>query len=343
MRAIVTGAAGFIGSHVSEHLRARGWDVLGIDDLSGGRQENVPAGIEFIQRDCSQSLDDLFGRFQPQAVLHLAAYAAEGLSHHIPVFNYGNNIVGTANVLAAAQRVGAEHFVFTSSIAAYGHPAIERPFREVDPCQPCDPYGVAKLACEQHIRAVHEYYGGPSYTIFRPHNVYGPKQNVADPYRNVVGIFVRCALEGKAMPVFGDGSQTRCFSSIDPIALAIVDSLTNPSARNSTFNIGSDEPTEVIELANTVAEVVGVEPKVTNLPARSEVQHAHAEHTFAKQVFATAYEHSLPLKAGIERMVDWVREVGIPPATPCPTAIEISEKLPPSWRDALANEADRAE
>lgn len=296
MRAIVTGAAGFIGSHVCQHLHARGWEVLGIDDLSGGRRENVPADVTFVERDCSQSLDDLFTGFHPQAVLHLAAYAAEGLSHHIPVFNYGNNIVGTANVLAAAQRVGVAHFVFTSSIAAYGHPSAERPFREADTCHPCDPYGIAKLACEQHIRAVHEYYGGPSYTIFRPHNVYGPKQNVADPYRNVVGIFVRCALEGKAMPIFGDGMQTRCFSYIDPVAIAIVDSLTNLSARNRTFNIGSDEPTTVIELAKTVADVIGVDPNLEMLPARTEVQHAHAEHRLANEVFAEAYQHSLSLR-----------------------------------------------
>ncbi|HUF64408.1 MAG TPA: NAD-dependent epimerase/dehydratase family protein, partial [Gemmatimonadaceae bacterium] len=179
MRSIVTGGAGFIGSHVAERLVRAGYDVLVLDDLSGGFRENIPEGARFAQISINEPLDELFMKFKPDVVYHLAAYAAEGLSHHIPVFNYTNNITGTANVLGAAHRAGAKHFVFTSSIAVYGHPSGDAPFTENTIAEPVDPYGIAKLACEQHIRAFEHYFGGPAWTIFRPHNVFGPRQNIA--------------------------------------------------------------------------------------------------------------------------------------------------------------------
>ena len=147
MRALVTGVAGFIGAHVAEALLQRGWEVTGIDDLSGGRTENLPTGVDFIQRDCCEPMDALFQDCRPEAVIHLAAYAAEGLSHHIPNFNYHNNLVATSNILSSSLKSGARHFVFTSSIAAYGHPSTTEPFDETTRCHPCDPYGVAKYSC----------------------------------------------------------------------------------------------------------------------------------------------------------------------------------------------------
>ncbi len=335
MRSIVTGVAGFIGSHVAERLIGAGGEVLGIDDLSGGMAENVPDGVRLEQRECGQPLDDLFDRFRPTAVFHLAAYAAEGLSHHVPVFNYQNNVVATANVLSAAYRCGAEHFVFTSSIAAYGHPGGDQPLRESDPCQPCDPYGAAKLACEHHIRAFHEYYGGPSYTIFRPHNVFGPRQNVSDPYRNVVGIFIRCALTGSPLPVFGDGSQTRSFSYINEVADSIALSATTASARNETFNVGGDESMSVLELAKLAGECVGKESKIDHLPPRQEVAHAHATHDKARSAFPQAYREAKSIGEGLKETIEYVRSRPIPAPTECPSAIEISDKLPPAWKKRL--------
>lgn len=335
MRVIVTGAAGFIGSHVAERLAAEGHAVLGLDDLTGGFTAAVPAGIRFEERDCTRPVDDLFTTFKPDAVYHLAAYAAEGLSHHIPVFNYTNNIVATANVLGAAYRAGAGHFVFTSSIAAYGHPHGAGTFDEDTPCHPCDPYGVAKLACEHHIAAFHAYYDRPTYTIFRPHNVFGPRQNVNDPYRNVVGIFMRCALQGQPMPVFGDGSQTRSFSYIDTVAGCIAAAPFTPAARNATFNVGGDEPMSVRELAQRVAEAMGVTPNVQYLPARQEVMHAHCSHAKAQATFPAAYAAPVGIVDGLKRMAEYVRTNPVPPATECPSAIEIADRLPPSWAARL--------
>lgn len=336
MRAIVTGGAGFIGSHVAERLLRSGDDVLVIDDLSGGFRENLPEGARFVRHSITQPLDELFARFRPEVVYHLAAYAAEGLSHHIPVFNYTNNVTGTVNVLAAARRAGAEHFVFTSSIAVYGHPSGDAPFDEATPADPVDPYGIAKLACEQHIKAFARYYGGPTFTIFRPHNVFGPRQNIADPYRNVVGIFMARAMEEKPMPIFGDGSQTRSFSYIDVVAEAIARAPNVAAARDATINIGGDEPLSVRDLARAIAGVMGVRDAVEFLPPRKEVQHAHCDHAVARRVFADAYaRHSVSIADGLKRMAKHVQAHPVPPATECPSAIELPELLPPAWAARL--------
>ncbi len=335
MRSIVTGGAGFIGSHVAERLVRAGHDVLVLDDLSGGFRENIPEGARFAQISINEPLDESFGKFKPDFVYHLAAYAAEGLSHHIPVFNYTNNITGTANVLGAAHRAGAKHVVFTSSIAVYGH-GDGAPFTEATPAHPVDPYGIAKLACEQHISAFEQYFGGPAFTIFRPHNVFGPRQNIADPFRNVVGIFMARALEGKPMPVFGDGSQSRSFSYIDVVAEAIAQAPFVPGAKSATINIGGDEPMSVRELARQIARVMGVKDAVELLPARKEVMHAHCDHTLARTVFADAYaKHTVDIARGLELMASHVRSHPIPAATECPSAIELSELLPPSWASRL--------
>lgn len=335
MRVVVTGAAGFIGSHVAEMLVDGGHEVMAIDDLSGGFEENVPARARFEPRSVVDALDDLFGAFRPEAVYHLAAYAAEGLSHHIPVFNYVNNVVGTANVLAATYRAGARHIVFTSSIAAYGHPHTDEPFDEETPCQPCDPYGSAKLACESHVRSMAEYFGRPNFTIFRPHNVFGPRQNISDPYRNVVGIFMARALQGMPMPVFGDGTQTRSFSYIATVARCIVDAPFIEAARNATFNVGGDEPMSVKDLALEVSRVMGVAPRIDFQPPRKEVLHAHCRHERARAAFAQAYGDPASIRDGLGLMADFVRSRPVPPATECPAPIEIADSLPPSWSARL--------
>lgn len=332
MQVIITGVAGFIGVHVAQEMLDRGWNVAGIDDLSGGIQSNVPDGVEFSRRDCCEPLEDLFERFRPDAVVHLAAYAAEGLSHHVPSFNYHNNLIGTSNVLNAAFRAKAKRFVFTSSIAAYGHPSTKQPFDETTPCQPCDPYGIAKHACEQHIGAFREYHGGPDFTIFRPHNVFGPKQNISDPFRNVVGIFFRCIQEGVPLPVFGDGTQTRCFSYIDVVAKSITESLVTEEARNEVFNVGGDQSMSVLELANAVQEVTGSSAGIKHLSERKEVKHASADHRKARSVFPTVFESPVSILEGLKLTAKYLNGREIPPETPCPASIEIEENLPDSWR-----------
>lgn len=335
MKVIVTGGAGFIGAHVATFLLEQNHQVLVLDDLSGGFRSNVPEGADFIQVSINDDLDSLFNDYKPQVVYHLAAYAAEGLSHHIPIFNYSNNVLGTINVLNSAYKSGCEHFVFTSSIAAYGHPHSDGSFTEATPCEPCDPYGSAKLACEHHIKAFCSYYGKMNYTIFRPHNVFGPKQNISDPYRNVVGIFMAKILKGESMPIFGDGTQSRSFSYINVVAESIAISPFLPEAKNEIFNIGGDEPMCVIDLANNIAELLNTTANIEWLPFRKEVLHAHCDHKKARTVFAEVYKKEMSIKAGLKLMVDYVVNNPVPPVTECPSEIEISDLLPPSWAKRL--------
>jgi UDP-glucose 4-epimerase len=335
VKIIVTGGAGFIGCHVAQILVDGGHSVLVLDDLSGGFADNIPSEAAFEQRSINDNLDPLFHKFKPDIVYHLAAYAAEGLSHHIPVFNYANNLMGTANVLATAYRAGTRHFVFTSSIAAYGHAHEGSTFRESDTCVPCDPYGVAKLACENHIRVFHDYYQRPFYTVFRPHNVFGPHQNPSDPYRNVVGIFIKKALAGESLPIFGDGSQTRSFSYISGVAQCIAQAPFVDGAKNQFFNIGGDEPISVRVLAEHISRLVGVTERLDCLPARKEVLHAHADHSKVRSVFPEAFAKSPSLVDGLSATVEFVRSRPMPKVTECPAEIEVLDLLPPSWAARL--------
>jgi UDP-glucose 4-epimerase len=327
MRTIVTGVAGFIGSHVAEHLLAGGHEVVGLDDLSGGFADNVPDGVEFHQ---GSALDDelvrrLFAGRRIDAVFHLAAYAAEGLSHFIRRFNYANNVLGSMNLLNAAVNAGAGTFVFTSSIAVYGHAPEAK--TEADQPRPEDPYGVAKFAVELDLEAAHRMFG-IDYVVFRPHNVYGERQHLGDRYRNVIGIFMNQAMRGEPMTIFGDGTQTRAFSYIGDVAPAIARSIDVPAARNQVFNIGADEPTSVNALASLVAAAMGVAPRVVHLPARQEAWHAMADHGKVAQVFGSRAAVRLP--EGLRRMAEWARRVG--PREPSRRSdIEVPKNLPPSW------------
>ncbi len=330
MRAVVTGGAGFIGSHVAERLRDAGHMVLVVDDLSGGFEENVPRSVEFARVSItSPTIETLFQDFKPEVVFHLAAYAAEGMSPHIPNYNYTNNLTGTANVLAAAYRARAERFVFTSSMAVYGHG--EPPFQETDPREPCDPYGLAKAACEQHIAIFKNYFGGPQWTIIRPHNVYGPRQNIVDPYRNVIGIYMRRALQRQPFPIFGDGQQVRSFSYIDAVAQLIAEVPTTPNTEQQIINVGSSEPVTIRELVNHVAEAMSVPVEIEWRPPRVEVKHAYSSHAVAERLFPHIKLDAVGLDEGLKRMALYVSERKIPEPTRTPP-VEIEDNLPPAWR-----------
>ncbi len=152
---------------------------------------------------------------------------------------------------------------------------------------PEDSYGIAKHAVELELRACREMFG-LNYVIFRPHNVFGPRQNIGDRYRNVVGIFMNQILQGQPMTIFGDGTQTRAFSYIDDVAPMMAEAIDVPACWNQTFNIGADQPYSLLQLATAVSAAMGVPPRVTHLEARREVQHAHSTHDKARRVFGAA-------------------------------------------------------
>jgi len=337
MKVLVTGGAGFIGAHVARHLLEAGYDVVVLDDLSGGYEANVPTGATFVNGSVTdpELVEDLFRTHEVAFVFHLAAYAAEGLSHFIRRFNYTNNVLGSVNVLNAAIRAeNVERFVFASSIAVYG-PAQTPMSEEVVP-EPEDPYGIAKYAVELDLAAAHRMFG-VDYTIFRPHNVYGELQNLADPYRNVIGIFMNQVMSGRAMTVFGDGLQTRAFTHIDDVAPLIAHSIDVPEAKNEVFNIGADTPYTVLDLAHAVARAFDVaEPEIDFLPARKEVVHAFSDH--AKLHRAFGQEQTVPLEDGLRRMAEWAREAGVRDPIRF-ESVEVLRNMPPSWVTGLTQTA----
>jgi len=324
---LVTGGAGFIGAHVTNELIAMGHKVVVLDDLSGGFEENVNSEAQFVKGSVTdhQLLEKLFSDNKFDYVYHLAAYAAEGLSHFIKRFNYTNNLIGSVNLINESVKHKVKCFVFTSSIAVYG--AVKPPMREDQIPEPEDPYGIAKLAVEQDLKVTHEMFG-LDYIIFRPHNVYGEYQNLGDRYRNVVGIFMNQLMQGKSLTVFGDGSQTRAFSYIGDVAPYIARSVDNKEAYNQVFNIGADREFSVLELAETTMDAMGLKGEIRKLDPRNEVLHAHADHSKIKKTFNTT--EPIGLEEGIRKMVNWAKKTGIKRSDKF-SNIEITEKLPPVW------------
>jgi UDP-glucose 4-epimerase len=328
-KVLVTGAAGFIGAHVTRGLLKNDeFEVVALDDLSGGFKENLPSGVPFVEGSITdhELLGKLFAEHRFDYVYHLAAYAAEGLSHFIRRFNYTNNLIGSVNLINETVKHGCKRFIFTSSIAVYG--AGQTPMTEEMIPQPEDPYGVAKYAVEMDLKAAHEMFG-LDYVIFRPHNVYGEYQNIGDRYRNVVGIFMNQILKGEPMTIFGDGEQQRAFSYVGDLVGPMLAAATEEKARNQVFNLGADISYTVNDLAQAVAQAMG-QPghPVNHLEARNEVKIAFSDHSKAHEVFGNGEATSL--HAGLEKMVAWVREVGAR-ETPKFKAIEVSKNLPPSW------------
>lgn len=333
---LVTGGAGFIGSHVAERLFRRGHKVVVLDDLSGGFAENVPAGCHFVQGSILDHglIERLFEVHRFDYVYHLAAYAAEGLSHFIKRFNYNNNLIGSVNLINASVNYDVKRFVFTSSIAVYG--AGQTPLTEAMTPAPEDSYGIAKFAVEQELVASQKMFG-LDYSIFRPHNVYGERQNIGDKYRNVVGIFMNQLLQGEPMTIFGDGQQERAFTHIDDVAPIVADCVDVAAARNEVFNVGADVPFTVNRLAEVVAEAMGCECRVRYLAPRNEVKVAFSDHSRADCAFGERPKTTL--EDGIRAMAEWVATHGSRQSRVF-DAIEVERNLPPSWavvRDGRAH------
>ena len=326
--ALVTGGAGLIGSHVADELLNMDVKTVVLDDLSGGFESNVPKGARFVRGSILDVglLDRIFQEYRITVIYHLAAYAAEGLSHFIRRFNYTNNLVGSVNLINCAVRNEVRCLVFTSSIAVYG--ATQLPYSEATIPSPEDPYGIAKYAVELDLHSARTMFGLNS-VIFRPHNVYGERQNIGDRYRNVIGIFMNRIMQGQPMPLFGDGSQSRAFTYISDVAVPIARSGFMPESYNNTYNIGTDKPYTVNEVAIEVAKAFGVEPKIQRLDARNEVVHAYSVHQNAHKMFG-GYIQNVDLGPGILRMAAWAKTLGAR-SSDVFKDIELHKNLPPSW------------
>lgn len=317
-RILITGAKGLIGSHVYDSCYADGHDVHGTDIVPGD-------GIFPLDLLDREATDAYIKKVKPEIVYHFAANAAEGKAQFSPIDITKRNLEIFLNVLVPAINNGMKRFVFTSSIAVYG--SIEIPFKESDPPIPQDIYGISKIACEQSLRVlanVHEF----EYVILRPHNVYGPRQNMKDPYRNVVTIFMNALLKDEPYYIYGDGTMKRCFSYIDDVVDVIYRSGLEDVA-GLTINVGSDKLYSINKLSKTIQRVADKDIVPVYLPDRpQEVHTAKSDHTMCKRLFG--YKDT-PLEEGIRQTWNWAESQGY--QEPIFDEVEIeSVKLPKNWR-----------
>lgn len=306
MKVLITGVAGLLGANFSRHLLSKGHEVVGIDDLSGGYVDSVPEAVKFYQVDLAERLqvEEVFKTEKPDYVFHFAAYAAEGLSPFIRNYNYTNNVLASANVINACVNHDVKKVIFTSSMAVYGegHP----PFSEDQLPTPEDPYGIAKYAVEMDLKLAHAMFG-LRYSVVRPHNVVGIYQNIWDRYRNVIGIWIRKALVGEPLTIFGDGTQKRAFSDIkfymDPFEKLM------SSFDGETFNIGADKDftiNEACDLVIDVAAELGIKATKVHLEKRNEVHTAYCDHTKAHKLLN--FKDDTSLRDTIKQMFVWAQQ-----------------------------------
>ncbi len=305
---LITGVAGLIGSRLADWILQNQpeYNIIGIDDLSGGYIENVDPRIEFhrmnlIQQDSDLSL--LFEKTKPDYVFHFAAYAAEGLSPFIRQYNYDNNLKATAGIVNQCIKHTVKRLVFTSTLAVYGH-GYGGIFDESQIPKPIDPYGVAKYACEMDIQIAGEQHG-LDWCIIRPHNVYGIKQNIWDKYRNVLGIWMYQHLNGESMTIFGDGTQTRAFSYIDDSLEPLWNSAILPTASKEIINLGGIKEYTINESCNTLQSIIG-SGNIVYKEGRHEVKHSIP--TWQKSIDILGFKHKTDLVDGLTEMWNWAKE-----------------------------------
>ena len=303
---LITGVAGLLGSRLADWIIENHPDykVIGIDDLSGGFEENVHPKVNFWQMDLSEHpIENCFEYHKPDYVFHFAAYAAEGLSPFIRKYNYTNNLISTANIVTQCIKHDVKRLVFTSTMAVYGH-GEGGIFHEDMRRNPIDPYGIAKMGCERDIEIANEQHG-LDYCIIRPHNVYGAKQNIWDKYRNVLGIWMYYHLNGKPITIFGDGTQKRAFSYIDDSIEPLWNAAVRPEASKQIINLGGIHEYSINEAADILSEVMGGAEKVY-LEGRHEVHTAVP--TYQKSIDILGFEHKHDLKEGLEKMWNWAQQ-----------------------------------
>lgn len=307
-RVLVTGGAGFIGSHIVDAMLAAGHQVAVVDNLVTGKRENVNPAACFYQTDIrdAAALAEIFARERPTVVCHQAALADVRASLRDPVEYATVNVIGTLNLLEAARHTGSvRKFLFASTGGAvYGEPA-ELPATEGCPLRPLDPYGASKVACEYYIGTYHHNYG-LSYTILRYGNVYGPRQ---DPYgeAGVVAIFTGGMLAGRPVTINGDGLQQRDFVYVGDVARANL--LALEADGSGTYNVGTGAPTDIVTIFQQLARLTGYAlPQRHGPPKAGEVRFTYLDASLAQRELG--WTASVGLAEGLMHTVAWFRNGG---------------------------------
>jgi UDP-glucose 4-epimerase len=306
-KVLITGVAGLLGSHFSSYLLDKKYDVIGIDNLSGGYSDFIDKRLiknkKFFKIDLkdNKSLDKIFKTQKIDYVYHFAAYAAEGLSPFIRNFNYTNNLLCSVNIINSCIKYDIKKVIFTSSMAVYGHG--NPPFKEEQLPNPVDPYGIAKYTVEMDLKQAYNQFN-LKYNIIRPHNIIGINQNIWDKYRNVIGIWIREIINKKSINIYGDGTQKRAFSDVKYYMEPFEKLLDNSDCE--IFNIGADHEYElnyVAKLVQKIANEFKYYPEIKYLEARDEVKNAYCNHDKAKKVLG--FKDDTKIENTIREMFIW--------------------------------------
>ena len=307
LKILVTGAAGFLGSHLCEKLQNLHHKVIGIDNLLGGTLDNLPKNLEFHKFDCCDLLKLNKIMKNVDVVYHCAATAHEGLSVFSPVENTKNNYLATVSVITAGINNKVNRIIYCSSMARYGSQAT--PFTEDMQPRPVDPYGISKVAGEEIIKSLCNL-NNIEWVIAVPHNIIGPKQKYDDPYRNVVSIMLNRLLQNKKPIIYGDGNQKRCFSYIDDCIYCLLVLIDSKEVVGEIINIGPDEEFVTInKIAEICSNITGSNLKPEYYPDRpKEVKHATCSSNKARKLLK--YKTTTDLYEGIKKTFEYIKEKG---------------------------------
>ena len=333
MRVLITGVAGFMGSHLADEFIKRGHSVVGIDNLIGGYYENVPDAVEFYAKDLGD-FDAVADHFKGvDLVVHTACTAYEGLSVFSPALVTRNTSHIATVALSASIRAGVKKFVHMSSMARYGTQETV-PFTEDMTPKPQDPYGIAKYATELLIKNLCETHD-MKYVILVPHNIIGPRQKYDDPFRNVASIMTNRMLQDKQPIIYGDGTQMRCFSFMQDVLDPMMIACETDVADGMTINIGPDEEFVTInELAKAIAKILDFKLEPIYMPGRpQEVKDANCSADLARKILN--YQTKTTLDDGLRELVTWIKNQGTKQFTYHLPLEFITDKTPKTWIDKL--------
>ena len=307
---LVTGAAGFLGSHLSEKLANMNHNVIGMDNMKGGYADNVPKNIKFFNSDCCdlKKMNELMKGID--VVYHCAATAHEGLSVFSPYEIGKNNFLASSAVFSSAIANKVKRIIFCSSMARYGHQ--KTPFDESMTPKPVDPYGIAKVASEDLLKILCEL-NNVEWVIAVPHNIIGSRQKYDDPFRNVVSIMLNRILQNQAPIIYGDGEQKRCFSYIDDCINCLVPMLDQENLNKEIINIGPDEEFVTInKLSEICSNVSGSNlTPIYKKDRPKEVKHATCSADKARKLLN--YKTRTDLKTGVEKTYEYIKKRGAKP------------------------------
>ena len=333
MKVLITGVAGFMGSHLADAFLAKSYDVVGIDNLLGGYKENVPSGVDFhnIDLDNLELIQPLFE--DVDLVVHTACTAYEGLSVFSPSLVVRNTMQITTNIMSACVRANVKKIVHLSSMARYGAQEVV-PFVESMVPKPQDPYGIAKYGAELMIKNIADTHG-LNYVILVPHNIIGPRQKFDDPYRNVASIMINRMLQGKQPIIYGNGEQKRCFSFMQDVIDPLMIACETDVAHGRIINIGPDEEFVTInELAHKLSIILDFKLEPIYMPGRpQEVFHANCSANLAREILN--YKTTTSLEAGLVELVNWIKSKGAREFNYHLPLEFVTDKTPKTWTDRL--------